>query len=978
VCIRKTASRYFSFYSTLKPVAEPVEAVAERSSIAEYVEADFDKLSPHRSAQSVLAVTSAHKIMSSTWSLSTRVHQLGEALGKIISALSGQRILDLVEQLRYLTKASRLGNAAAVDAIRQTVRGMSVQDAYEVAMAFTTYFELVNLAEEDHRTRLLRQRRTADGELIRESIESALVDLKQRGVTSAELQAILDQLAIELVFTAHPTESKRRTILAKLRRLADYLEHDSDLSLSDDDLKREVVSLWLTDRSRTSQPEVADEARTGLYYFNNTLWDLMPRLHAGFQAALAQHYPDVNLPYRWFTFGSWIGGDRDGNPNVTAAVTADVLHLHRRLALDKFATAAHDLSRALSISRKRDAITPAMQQQVDDMLQRTTYARNAARRYPNEPYRAVMGSLGEDLHEAFQQTLAQPLYPLNRQTALTLAPGFTLPLPQQTTLSSNDVAHTVDIVTDSLQHGRAATLSEGELASMRAQLEIFGLHVASLDLRQHSLRHEAAVTEILRLSGACDHYAQLNEAERVEILTQALMQPTRSVLDRIQSLSAQTTDIIAPIQLASEAIARYGDRAIGNYIISMSNGLSDVLEVLLLQAWCNVPVGALPIVPLFETLDDLENAPSILHSMFAHMHYREHIRACGEHQTIMLGYSDSNKDCGYLAANWALFNAQETIAAACKTAGVRFTLFHGRGGTIARGGGPAARAILAQPRGLEFGGIRITEQGEVLSSRYLNPEIARRHLEQVAYGVLLASYEAKQPSTVKHSWRDAMSAMSDASVKVYQALVDDAQFIDFWRAVTPIDEISMLKLGSRPSFRKAAHNLDDVRAIPWVFSWMQTRFVLPGWYGLGAGLLHFAQANGVELLREMYRDWLFFRAMIDNAQQSMAKADPGIAHQYLNLVEDTTMRDRFASLIDAEYARARDMILQITEQSDILESEKTLQQSIQLRNPYVDPLNYLQVEMIRRLRHNEGDAELLREVIDLTINGVSSGLRNTG
>ena len=436
-------------------------------------------------------------------------------------------------------------------------------------------------------------------------------------------------------------------------------------------------------------------------------------------------------------------------------------------------------------------------------------------------------------------------------------------------------------------------------------------------------------------------------------------------------------------------MTRYGKEIFGAYVISMTNDVSDVLEVLWLHQLCGVPTDVLPIAPLFETLDDLNNAPKVLGQMFVHTHYKTHLATHSNHQTIMLGYSDSNKDCGYLAASWALFKAQETIAEACEQVGMTFTLFHGRGGTIARGGGPAAKAILAQPRGMLHGSIRITEQGEVLSTRYQNPEIAHRHLEQIAYGALLAMWQAGRKNiegTMNNSdsedgmlWRETMSKIAANSVGAYRGLVDHPNFIAFWKAVTPIDELSGLKLGSRPSFRRNLRSLDDVRAIPWVFSWMQSRFVLPGWYGLGSALAAFATDNvKLKLLQDMYLDWAFFQTTIDNAQQSLSKTDLDIAQTYLELVQDSALREQFWGMIESEFNRTSKMILRITGQKELLDNEKVLADSIKLRNPYVDPLNYIQVEMIRRLRAGNDDTEGLRNVIDLTINGVSSGLKNTG
>jgi phosphoenolpyruvate carboxylase len=469
------------------------------------------------------------------------------------------------------------------------------------------------------------------------------------------------------------------------------------------------------------------------------------------------------------------------------------------------------------------------------------------------------------------------------------------------------------------------------------------------------------------------------------MLEVSLSHPAPDLGSRLADWSKDTRRVLEPLCLAGEVIRRVGREALGVYVISMTDALSDVLEVLLLMRWCGAD---LPIIPLFETLRDLEQAPDILRAMFGHPAYRAHLRSQGDHQTIMLGYSDSNKDCGYIAANWALFKAQETITSACDEAGVSFTLFHGRGGTIARGGGPAARAILAQPIGLLHGRIRITEQGEVLSSRYHDPEIAHRHLEQVTYGTLLALHQARNRTPVPEAWRDCMDRMAAAGLAAYRVLVyEDPDFLAFWQAATPINDIGALKLGSRPAYRWQARDMADLRAIPWVFSWMQSRFVLPGWYGLGAALESAAKEE--DLLCDMYRGWPFFQTLIDNAQQSLTKADMGIAEQYASLVEDQAIGDRIFGLIRAEYDRTCRAICRITGQAALLDNEPVLQRSIQLRNPYVDPLNYLQIEMLRRLRrrlsapdgtadHLPDDEESLRAVIELTINGVSSGLRNTG
>lgn len=935
--------------------------------------------------------------------LSSLVHELGEMLGNVISDLSGPHTLDQVEHIRRLAKAIRNGDSKASSEMRSLVRMMGTADAYQIAMAFTTYFELVNLAEEDYRTRLLRERRNQrssyDPKLpsLRESIEAAIYELKQGGVTANEIQAMLNQLDIELVFTAHPTESKRRTVLTKLRRIGDLLSNQRlggiDGGLKADqsaqmqaEIRRQIMGLWLTDRSRMVQPEVEDEARKTLWYFNETIFEVLPTLQLDLVTALAKYYPSVTAPKRWLRFGSWVGGDRDGNPNVTPSVTGNVLHLHRRIALERFRETSHELSRQLSISLRRDNITPALGTLIEQDLQHTSYAKNSNKRYPNEPYRAVMGALAEEMKLAFEQTLSHNLNTQNSNKSGVYS------------LTAQQVRDTLDIVIDSLRHGRGRELVEDGLLNLRQQVETFGLHTARLDLRQHSGRHELAVAELLKqlienkaliFSNPEFDYTKLSESEKVAVLTSALSQQPNHPVHQLQSLSPQTRDVIDPLLLACVAMTRYGKEIFGAYVISMTNDVSDVLEVLWLHQLCGVPTDVLPIAPLFETLDDLNNAPKVLGQMFVHTHYKTHLATHGNHQTIMLGYSDSNKDCGYLAASWALFKAQETIAEACEQVGMTFTLFHGRGGTIARGGGPAAKAILAQPRGMLHGSIRITEQGEVLSTRYQNPEIAHRHLEQIAYGALLAMWQAGRKNiegTMNNSdsedgmlWRETMSKIAANSVGAYRGLVDHPNFIAFWKAVTPIDELSGLKLGSRPSFRRNLRSLDDVRAIPWVFSWMQSRFVLPGWYGLGSALAAFATDNvKLKLLQDMYLDWAFFQTTIDNAQQSLSKTDLDIAQTYLELVQDSALREQFWGMIESEFNRTSKMILRITGQKELLDNEKVLADSIKLRNPYVDPLNYIQVEMIRRLRAGNDDTEGLRNVIDLTINGVSSGLKNTG
>jgi phosphoenolpyruvate carboxylase len=912
--------------------------------------------------------------------LRAEIRSLGSALGRVITKLEGQEAFETVETLRTLAKAARGGDEAAAGKLAAAVAKLTPAQAFTQAMAFTLYFELVNLAEENFRVLLLRKRRAArllaepksdDARPIRESIEAAVVDLKTRGVDAATMQALVDSLAIELVFTAHPTESKRRTLLTKLRRLADILRHRAQPEQSNPDyndplcVEREIVSLWLTDRSRTARPEVTDEARTGLWYFETTLFDTLPRLHVDMARALKQHYPEVKPPARWLTFGSWIGGDRDGNPNVTAKVTADVLLLHRRLAAEKLRAGVYDLSRWLTISDRREQLPAGVKKLLRDSRQLSTLIEQLSSRYPHEHYRLLLAGLRDRLGQAVNEVRSgQALSDQSDEPA--------------NCLTTEAVRETLQAIHEALASGRGAVLTGGDLKTVRDQAEVFGLHASRLDLRQHSGPHEAAVAELLDRSD----YARLSEEAKRELLAEAIAAAKPLSAAKLAGFSPATRNVIEPLALTGHVSAKFGPESLGIYIISMTDGVSDLLEVMLLMKLA--ASAPLPIAPLFETLDDLNRAPEILSALFTHPAYTSELVKHQRHQHVMLGYSDSNKDCGYLTANWALFKAQDDIARVCREHDVRVTLFHGRGGSIARGGGPAAKAILAQPVGLRDGGIRVTEQGEVLSTRYHDPDLAHRILEQMAYGVLLGAHAAKNHEPAPDAWLQAMEKMSDAGVAAYKALVhDDPDFLTFWKQSTPIDEISNLKLGSRPTFRRNTTSVEDLRAIPWVFSWMQSRFVFPGWFGLGAALDSILSqgAAGKKLLREMYAGWPFFKTMIDNAQLTLRKADMPIARLYAELVEEPRIKKKILAALTKEFERTEAALLTITGHKHLLADEPVLLKSVQLRNPYIDPLNYIQVEMLRRLRSSKLDKaeeEATRGVVELTINGISGGLKNTG
>lgn len=918
--------------------------------------------------------------------LSEDIHLLGDILGKVIRQQAGIDIFGLEEHLRALTKARRMDADPAIDiSLTRLVDRLSLSEAENVARAFTTYFELINIAEANHRIRVTRTRERETGASPQpESIREAVAALWQSGVDEYDMARLLQRLRIELVFTAHPTEAKRRSILGKLQRIGDILYDLETRSLLPREretlvqhIRAEVASLWLTEQTRTTRPKVTDEVRTGLYYLETTVWRVMPDIYRALRQAVAEYYPHLAPPERFLTFGSWMGGDRDGNPFVTAEVTAETLRLHRGLAIEQHKHVAQQLSRSLSLSNRLKPVSAEMLSDLDPYLQAPTeHVAFLNERYPHELYRLRAAVLSDDLTEASDDPAR------NRLLGLTAAP-----LPRLRRLP--DLLTPLQIIDQSLRQAGALDVAEAELADFLTQAQVFGLNAARLDLRQESSYHTVVLAELVARLGISDQFTQMNAAERAALLTHLLTEPIPD-LTALSGLSPQAAETLALFQVLRRAVEFYGPETIGPFIISMTRAAADLLAVLLLAYWHGLDrradggPGGLAIAPLFETRADLQAARATMSDLFTHPIYRPHLAALGEHQIIMIGYSDSNKDAGYLAANWELYEAQENLAACCRQHGIHMTLFHGRGGTVARGGGPMKRAILAQPHGTVDGRFRITEQGEVLYERYAAPDITRRHLEQVVHSVLVASSPARQ-SAIAPAWRQALAELSAASYRVYRHFVyETPDLVHYWQEATPIRELSQMRLGSRPSKRAVSDDpLAYLRAIPWVFSWMQSRHVLPGWYGLGAALEGYAATpERLVALRDMYTHWPFFSAVIDNAQMSLAKADMGIARLYAGLVSDEGVRVRVFGKIAAEYGRTQNWILRLTGQRDILDNEPVLQRSTRLRNPYVDPLNFIQVRLLReyRAQHDPESAEATRllDAIFLTINGIAAGLKNTG
>ena len=894
------------------------------------------------------------------------VDYLATTLGNVLRDFEGEATFALVERVRQLTKAARGRTTGErppdVHEITDLLAGLDLATAERLLRAFTVYFQLINLAEEIHRVRVNRRREAgATPESPRaQSVAAAVKALKDQGWSREEARAFIERLDVQLTLTAHPTEVKRYTVRLKLERIAAALRTSSEQDLSPqvaralhDEIHAEIATLWQTRELVDHKPTVIDEVKSALYYYRRSLMDAAPRLMRDVQEALETYYgpdPAAEALPPVVRFRSWIGGDRDGNPFVTPDVTREAYRLQADLALETYLADVDVLVQRLSHWAPRVRVPAALEQD----LARLDEQHGASRRFQGEPFRREL----EHVHAALLAERAEPAnYPGGAEAYVA----------------------DLDLVRRSLHAGGSGLAARAFVRPARDRAATFGFVLAPLDLREHSSVHERAVAALLRHAGVHEAYASLPEEEKVGLLAQELA--TR------RPLAAPDADVgedahraLAFLREMRRAGERYGADARGSTIVSMTEGASDVLEALLLAKEAGVP--DLDVTPLFETMADLGAAPGVLERLFALPVYRRHVQDRGV-QEVMIGYSDSNKDVGFASANWALYRAQEGLARVCREAGVPLRLFHGRGTSIGRGGGPAGQAILAQPPGSLAGRMRMTEQGEALSDRYSDPDLAHRHLEQVTHAFLLSSARDAGPlPALDARFRAAADALADAAGSEYRALLTSEGFLDFFHQVTPIEEIARLDVGSRPARRAGRapgeRSLGDLRAIPWVFAWTQCRANLPGWFGLGAGLAALRERDE-DIAAEMYREWPFFRAMLDFAQMSLAKADMGVFTAYLELV-DAPLRARFGTWIEREHAAAVREIERATGAA-LLEDDPVLTRSIELRNPYVDPISYLQVELLRRLRRtgpDDPDRDDLEYAVLVSLVGVSAGMRTTG
>ena len=915
------------------------------------------------------------------------IRLLGRILGDVIREQEGQAAFDLVERVRQLSVAYRLkSDTQAGRALDRLLKNLSGDQTVSVIRAFSYFSHLANIAEDRHHVRR-RVHHERQGHLQEGSLAMTLERLAAAGIRGADIAKTLRHAYIAPVLTAHPTEVQRKSILDAERAIAEMVEQRDGLpsereqAANEARIRARVTQLWQTRMLRTSKLTVADEIENALSYYRSTFLRQIPRMYRDLELALPGH-PIASF----FRMGNWIGGDRDGNPNVSAETLEMALARQSETALRFYLTEVHELGAELSISATLAPVSPALQQLADASPDHSGHR-------TDEPYRrALIGMYAR---------LAATLHEFTGTEALRHAVA-----PQNAYVDADQMLADLQIIEDSLLANHAGALIEPRLRPLKRALQVFGFHLATVDLRQSSDKHELVVAELLRTARLEPDYSALDEAGKRALLL-GLLNEARPLRVHGATYTDQTLYELKIFEAAGRMLERYGREALRHYIISHTEALSDLLEVQLLLKECGLlrgtldgeggtaAIGSLIVVPLFETIGDLRQAAQIMREYFALPGIAELLQRSGSEQDIMLGYSDSNKDGGSFTSNWELYCAEialaELFASLGASHGITLRLFHGRGGTVGRGGGPSYQAILAQPPGTVNGQIRLTEQGEVIASKYAHPEIGRRNLETLVAATLEATL-LHPTKSAPASFLDAASAISAASFAAYRKLVYETPgFTDYFFSATPIREIAELNLGSRPASRKPTREIEDLRAIPWSFSWGQCRIALPGWCGFGSAIDAFLGEDAalcnqrLALLQRMHKQWPFFRTLMSNLDMVIAKSDFAIASRYVELVPDKKLGKKIFGLIKAEWQRTNAALTSITGNEQRLASNPTLARSIEHRFPYLDPLNHLQVELLRRYRGQVGDHDpddpafaRVHRGIHISINGIAAGLRNTG
>ena len=894
------------------------------------------------------------------------IRRLGALLGETLARQEGQELLDLVEEVRALVRSDPEAAAARLTAL-------DVPTGTKLARAFSTYFHLANITEQVHRARDLRRRRVREGGWLDETARL----ISQRQVPVAELAAAVRRLQIRPVFTAHPTEAARRSILSKQRAIADELDAEAAATslygTPPGHRQRRLAELldllWQTDELRLTRPDPTDEARNAIYYLRDLHADAAGQVLDDLAATLGRLQVDLAPTARPLTFGSWIGGDRDGNPYVTPEVTREVLLIQHEHGIRATEAAIEALIAELSVSRRLRSVSPELTRSLADDLAALPEINARFRRVnAEEPYRLKLRAIGAKL----------------ANTRARLAAG-TAHAPGRDYLGSADLVADLELMRDSLARNEGELVAVGRLTTVIRTVSAFGLRLGTLDIREHADAHHEVLAQLYARVGEVADYHSLSREQRTTLLAEELAgrRPLSTPDTELSEAARRTFEVFTTVR---EAQQRFGEEVIESYIVSMTRGVDDVLApvVLAREAGLVDPHAGrarIGFVPLLESVAELDAAGAILDQLLSLPAYRAIVRAHGDVQEVMLGYSDSNKEAGITTSQWTIHRAQRALRDVAARHGVGLRLFHGRGGTVGRGGGPTHEAILAQPYGTLDGAIKVTEQGEVISDKYTLPALARENLELTVAAVLQATVlhtTPRQPESLLADWDAAMDTVSAAAYQAYRGLVDDPQLPDYFWAATPTELLGALNIGSRPAKRPdAGAGLAGLRAIPWVFGWTQSRQIVPGWYGVGSGLAAARAAGLSEVLTQMYGRWHFFRTFVSNVEMMLAKTDLDIARRYVQTLVPEPLRHIFGR-IETEYALTVREILALTGESELLAGHPVLARTLAVRDTYLEPLHHLQVALLHQYRDRGDSDPALQRALLTVINGIAAGMRNTG
>jgi len=892
-------------------------------------------------------------------SLRDDVRTLGAMVGDLIREQSGEELFEFVENARLRAIRRREENEKEGEDLAKLVENLDPDLALQVIRSFSTYFQMVNTAEKVHRIRRRREYLRDVEQNQPGGLEETLLKLKASGVDLDGLQSLLDSMLIEPVFTAHPTEPTRRTILRKEQNIVKHLVDLLNPTMTPQEVNAALQNIrllattgWQTDEHPSERMTVADELEHVLFFVTDVLYRAIAPFYEDVRDAVERIYGKesrrVEIP-DFVKFASWVGGDMDGNPNVNAKTIRATLARQRSLILDLYYKECAAIAAKLSQSTDRASFSETLLDKIEEyrgIFQNAYHAVPA--RHRDMPYRVFLRLVQQRL----QSTFDDDIYPYEKV---------------------GELIADIELVAESLSCNKGKHAGLFAVQRLLRRIRSFGFHLVTLDVRQDAEVHRRVVAECLGEEEWLERPAKERTARIIEAINTRESPP--------MDLSTRARKTLGVFQAIAFCRRKYGPEAIGPFIISMTEGADDILSVLLLSQWGELHNrhGEVPldVAPLLETVDDLHNGPEILESLLSTELYREHIERRGNRQTVMIGYSDSNKDGGLASARWALQNAQEMLVNTVESQDIELTLFHGRGGTISRGGSKTHVAVLGAPPGTVNGRLRVTEQGEIINEKYGLRGIALRTLEQITGSVALATAMPKHRGNDMPEWHEMMDIIAAESRKAYRKLIyETPEFYEYFRKATPIDLIERMRIGSRPSSRRSQSGIEDLRAIPWVFSWTQARFVLPGWYGLGSGLAKAAEQFGDEVFREMFAEWYFMRSLTADAEMVLAKADLGIAELYSRLAGD--LHDEFFPIIENEYELTQNLILEYSDHESLLEGDVTLQRAIMLRNPYVDPMSLMQVDLLSRWRASNYEDEDLFTALLASVNGIAQALQNTG